>query len=84
MGARRTPPRELVSFGRHKLRRLSTSFSRTSKDHTLQARVLLLSVLFSVIQSIYSTQFFFNEFTMTKALMSCQPNAYLWKMTLHG
>ncbi|XP_076010633.1 zinc finger CCCH domain-containing protein 3 [Genypterus blacodes] len=29
MGVRRTPPRELVSFGRHKLRRLSTS-PRTS------------------------------------------------------
>ncbi|XP_034035291.1 zinc finger CCCH domain-containing protein 3 isoform X2 [Thalassophryne amazonica] len=29
-GVRRTPSRELVSFGRHKLRRLSPSFSRTS------------------------------------------------------
>ncbi|XP_041863014.1 zinc finger CCCH domain-containing protein 3 isoform X2 [Melanotaenia boesemani] len=30
MGARRTPTRELVSFGRHKLRRLSPTFSRTN------------------------------------------------------
>ncbi|KAM9358439.1 zinc finger CCCH domain-containing protein 3 [Symphorus nematophorus] len=29
-GVRRTPSRELVSFGRHKLRRLSPTFSRTS------------------------------------------------------
>ncbi|KAE8294591.1 Zinc finger CCCH domain-containing protein 3 Smad-interacting CPSF-like factor [Larimichthys crocea] len=30
IGVRRTSSRELVSFGRHKLRRLSTTFSRTS------------------------------------------------------
>ncbi|XP_031725588.1 zinc finger CCCH domain-containing protein 3-like, partial [Anarrhichthys ocellatus] len=35
-GARRTPSRELVSFGRHKLRRLSPTSSRTSKKLTLQ------------------------------------------------
>uniref|UniRef100_A0A3Q0RDT4 Zinc finger CCCH domain-containing protein 3 n=1 Tax=Amphilophus citrinellus TaxID=61819 RepID=A0A3Q0RDT4_AMPCI len=32
-GVRRTPSRELVSFGRHKLRRLSPVLSRTSKKH---------------------------------------------------
>ncbi|XP_062280847.1 mucin-5AC-like [Scomber scombrus] len=32
-GVRRTPSRELVSFGRHKLRRLSPTSSRTSKKH---------------------------------------------------
>lgn len=31
-GARRAASRELVSFGRHKLRRLCTSFARTSKQ----------------------------------------------------
>nr|XP_046246820.1 zinc finger CCCH domain-containing protein 3 isoform X2 [Scatophagus argus] len=35
-GARRTPCKELVSFGRHKLRRLSPSFSRTSPAHCSQ------------------------------------------------
>uniref|UniRef100_A0A3B5L6P9 Zinc finger CCCH domain-containing protein 3 n=1 Tax=Xiphophorus couchianus TaxID=32473 RepID=A0A3B5L6P9_9TELE len=30
-GVRRTPPRELVCFGRHKLRRLSPTWSKTSK-----------------------------------------------------
>ncbi|XP_074523499.1 uncharacterized protein zc3h3 [Halichoeres trimaculatus] len=34
-GVRRTPSRELVSFGRHKLRRLSPTFTRTS--HTIAA-----------------------------------------------
>lgn len=51
IGARRTPTRELVSFGRHKLRRLSPTLSRTSKEHTLQTTaqdyccfILVLSV----------------------------------------
>ena len=34
LAVRRTPPRELVSFGRHKLRRLSPTYSRTSKEGT--------------------------------------------------
>lgn len=38
-GVRRTPTRELVSFGRHKLRRLSPVSSKTSKKHTLQTKV---------------------------------------------
>lgn len=74
IGVRRTSSRELVSFGRHKLRRLSTTFSRTSKEHThthttddstMEYRCLLCSV--------HEEQFLTNE-QLTTTCLSLQNN----------
>lgn len=61
-GGRRTPSRELVSFGRHKLRRLSPTVSRTSKEHTLRAQYRMIAAYLLFLSGV--------------ALMNSQLNAH--------
>lgn len=88
IAVRRTPSRELVSFGRHKLRRLPHTTSRTSKEHTQQTIVQYCCyvVLFSTVsyeRLLYSI-FLSYIFSWTIAPMSCQPNAHPWNITYHS
>lgn len=57
IGVRRTPSRELVSFGRHKLRRLSPTLSRTCKKHTRTHCVFILDFETGLLRLDYSISF---------------------------
>lgn len=59
---RKTPSRELVSFGRHKLRRLSASLPKTRKNLT-HSFTFPCSIIFKISQRFLCQEFAMNALT---------------------